>query len=158
MKKATSAPSGVPCPLLRSLIAILLSVIRLQAQQADYEYVTNNGQITITKYIGPGGAVQIPFSIDGFPVTRIGASCFESNSTVTSVILPEGIVDIGEKAFRLCNRMTNATLPKSVSNIGAMGFISCWALRSITLPDGITAIADHTFGYCLRVCPKTRES
>ena len=34
---------------------------------------TNNGTITITGYTGPGGAVTIPGTINGLPVTSIGA-------------------------------------------------------------------------------------
>ena len=37
-----------------------------------YTYTTNNGTITITGYTGPGGAVTIPGTINGLPVTSIG--------------------------------------------------------------------------------------
>jgi len=40
--------------------------------QAQFDYTTNNGAITITGYTGPGGAVVIPGTINGLSVTRIG--------------------------------------------------------------------------------------
>jgi hypothetical protein len=43
-------------------------------QAQDYAYTTNNGTITITKYIGPGGDVTIPSRINGLPVTSIAQS------------------------------------------------------------------------------------
>ena len=45
--------------------------------QAQFDYVTNNGTITITKYTGPAGDVAIPSPINGLPVTSIGNWAFE---------------------------------------------------------------------------------
>ena len=42
------------------------------AVQAQFTYTTNNGTITITGYTGSGGAVTIPGTINGLPVTSIG--------------------------------------------------------------------------------------
>ena len=42
----------------------------------DYFYTTNNGTVTITGYIGNGGAVTIPNTINGLPVSSIGDSAF----------------------------------------------------------------------------------
>jgi len=44
------------------------------AVQAQFTYTTNNGTITITGYAGSGGvgAVTIPGTINGLPVTSIG--------------------------------------------------------------------------------------
>ena len=41
----------------------------------EFNYTTNNGTITITGYTGPGGAVTIPSTINGLPVTSIGDRC-----------------------------------------------------------------------------------
>jgi hypothetical protein len=40
-------------------------------QSEDFLYCTNNGTITITGYIGPGGDVAIPKTIYGLPVATI---------------------------------------------------------------------------------------
>src|SRR5206468_563411 len=61
--------------------------------QAQYTYTTNNGTITITEYTGPGGAVTIPGTINGLPVTDIGDAAF-AYSTVTSVTIPNSITNI----------------------------------------------------------------
>ena len=37
--------------------------------EAQFTYTTNNGTITITRYTGPVGAVTIPSTINGLPVT-----------------------------------------------------------------------------------------
>src|SRR5690349_1269723 len=48
--------------------ALLVGVLRAQ----DFTYTNSNGTITITGYIGPGGNVTIPASIEGLAVTAIG--------------------------------------------------------------------------------------
>ncbi len=55
-------------------LLVLALITAVQAQ--DYTYTTNNGTITITQYTGPGGAVTIPDTINGLPVTSIGDQAF----------------------------------------------------------------------------------
>jgi hypothetical protein len=61
----------------RLLLLLLLFLLALPSVvQAQFTYTTNNGTITITRYTGPGGDVIIPSTIDGLPVTSIGAGAF----------------------------------------------------------------------------------
>lgn len=53
------------------------------AQFDDFEYVINGTAVTVTKYTGAGGAVVIPDSIDGLPVTRIGNYAFVDRTDLT---------------------------------------------------------------------------
>ena len=53
-------------------IVLLLLLALPAAVQAQFTYTTNNGSITITGYTGQGGAVTIPDTINGLPVTDIG--------------------------------------------------------------------------------------
>ena len=58
-------------------------------------YTTNNGTITITGYTGPGGAVTIPSTINGLPVTSIGNYAFSNCTSLTSVTIPDSVTSIG---------------------------------------------------------------
>ncbi len=53
------------------------------AAQAQFNYVINDGTITITKYVGPGGDETIPNTIAGLPVTSIGVGAFEGCGSLT---------------------------------------------------------------------------
>ena len=53
-------------------IFLLLLLLPTVTQAQDFTYTTNNGTITITGYIGPGGVVTIPETINDLPVTSIG--------------------------------------------------------------------------------------
>src|SRR5262245_32434219 len=58
--------TGVRTAVARSLLPLLLLLLLLTlpaAVQAQFNYTTNDGTITITGYTGPGGAVVIPDTI-----------------------------------------------------------------------------------------------
>ena len=52
-----------------------------------WAYTTTNGAITITGSTGSGGAVTIPDTINGLPVTSIGDLAF-AFSSLTNVVIP----------------------------------------------------------------------
>src|SRR5260370_28303277 len=100
-------------------IILALALLALPAVvQAQFNYTTNNGAITITGYTGPGGGVTIPDTINGYPVTSIGDSAFYRNYTVTSVTIPNSVTNIGVDAFDYCTNLTSVTIPNSVTSIG----------------------------------------
>jgi hypothetical protein len=128
------------------------------AVQAQFNYMTNNGTIAITKYTGSGGAVIIPDTINGMPVTSISWSAFSSFTKltgVTSVTIPNGVTSIGHDAFYLCGNLTNITIPTSVTNIGRYAFYYCTNLTSVTIQNGVTIINNFTFSYCARLTSVT---
>jgi hypothetical protein len=74
------------------LLASLMLLLALPAavQAIDYTYTTNNGMITITGYIGPGGAATIPDTIAGLPVTSIGGFAFQFCTSLTAITVDVG--------------------------------------------------------------------
>lgn len=91
---------------------------------ADYDYSFEGNKITITRYKGSGGAVVIPATINGKRVTKIGNGAFDTgiNDNIKSVIIPNGVTEIGQRAFRFCHGLTSITIPKSVTVIGDLAF------------------------------------
>src|SRR5436309_3024678 len=78
--------------LVPGLLMLTCLLVAAPAAQAQFTFVTNNGAITITKYIGSGGAVVIPDMTNGYPVVSIGANAFShSSSNLTSVTIPNSI-------------------------------------------------------------------
>ena len=75
------------------LLPLLLLLTLPPRVQAQFNYTTNNGTITITGYTGSGGAVTIPDRIpdttNGLPVTSIGSSAFFDCTSLTSVTIPK---------------------------------------------------------------------
>lgn len=115
--------------------------------QAQFIFDTNNGAITITAYTGTGGTVIIPNSTNGFPVTSIGTNAFE-NASITSVIIPNSITNIGSVAFFGCGSMTNLTLPTNILSIQPYTFFGCTNLTSVSIPTAVVNIGLESFYNC----------
>lgn len=126
---------------------LLTSLAGNADQFGDFIYSVNQSTITITGYRGRDGSVVIPGTIDGMAVTSIGANTF-SNSSLTSVTIPNSVTSIGANAFFWCFSLTNFMIPNGVTNIGDGAFSSCLSLTSVTIPNGVTSIGADVFHGC----------
>jgi hypothetical protein len=112
----------------------LLLLLALPAVvQAQFDYTTNNGTITITGYTGPGGSITIPNTIDNLAVRGIGPKAFSQCPSVTSVTIPNSVTSIGDGAFTQCYSLTNVTIGTGVTNIAVLPFWGCTNLSAITV-------------------------
>ena len=123
-----------------------LAILPLTAE-AQYNYVTNNGTLTITGYTGAGGAVTIPTNINGLTVTGIGTAAFESNNNITSITIPDSVTNIGPGAFSV-SHIASATIGNGVLTIGANAFGACEDLTNVSLGNNVAYIATNAFEYC----------
>lgn len=64
--------------------------------------IYNDGDVAISPE--PTGAVMIPSTLGGKPVTSIGYMAFEVCSGLTSVTIPNSVTSIGDCAFSGCRR------------------------------------------------------
>lgn len=107
---------------------------------------------TIAEYIGSGGVVVIPETINGLRMTAIGSFAFRANTRVTSVIIPDGVSTIGDEAFSAVDSpgssITNVVLGNSVTTIGRGAFHFCGKLTSIRIPKCVSNIGAMAFGGC----------
>lgn len=89
--------------------AAMLTLLRPEGiTSGDYEYIVNDGGMTatITAYHGAGSEViTVPDTIDGYPVTGIGALAYYNIPELVTVSLPESITDVGQSAFAYCGKL-----------------------------------------------------
>ena len=78
----------------------------------------------------------------------IASGAFSNNTTLTAVVIPDGVIGIGTSAFRECSKLGSVVIPNSVTEIGEGAFYLCTRLKSVTLGKGVTKIADEVFRYC----------
>ncbi|MCX6879281.1 MAG: leucine-rich repeat protein [Verrucomicrobia bacterium] len=114
-----------------------------------FTYTDNGTSITITDYPDNAvGAVEIPASITGKPVTIIGDYAFNCCSWLTSVSIPTSVTSIGYAAFYLCGGLTSVSIPTGVTSIGDIAFYLCGGLASVSIPTGVTSIGYAAFYLC----------
>ena len=134
----------------RSLI-LVLSLLTLAfclpafAESADWNYDANYA--ILRGYDGAGGDVVVPAEIDGFTVDVIGVGVFKGD-TITSLTMPETVLELRSNAVSSCEKLTSVTLPQSLVVINRMNFFSCGALTEITIPAGVRYIGDTSFRFC----------
>lgn len=162
--------------LWRNCIAWVLSLVLFVslspvARAQDFICTTNiDNTLTITGYIGTGGAIDIPSNIAGVAVACIGSNAFYECTNILSVTIPFGVTNIGENAFRSCYNMVRVDIPDSIQNIGDRAFRYCsnlsWAvignsvtnigigafassiIQELAIPSNVVNLSSGAFQYC----------
>jgi|GEM_PF-1551663 len=91
-----------------------------------------DGTIEIKEYLGFDRKVNIPKSIDGYTVSRLGGQCF---------YLPNAYMSAGEK-------ITSVAIPDTVTTIGVSAFYNCRDIKEIYIPASVSAIEMSAFSGC----------
>ena len=132
---------------LISVLSLLMLVLCIPAlaESTDWNYDANYA--ILRGYDGAGGDVVVPAEIDGFTVDVIGINVFKGD-TITSLTLPETVLELRSNAVSSCEKLTSVTLPQSLVVINRMNFFSCNALSEVTIPASVRYIGDTSFRFC----------
>ena len=87
----------------------------------------------------------------------IGDYAFYDCYNLTSVTIPDSVTTIGDDAFYLCTNLTSVTIGDSVTTIGEGAFSSCSNLTSVTIGDSVTTIGERAFCFCYNLTSITFE-
>lgn len=69
------------------------------------------------------------------------------NTSITSIVIPQGVTTIGQNAFYGCENLATVTFPSTLTRIEG-GAFSYTALTSLHLPDGVEFIGHSAFREC----------
>ena len=95
--------------------------------------------------------IVIPsISPSGDIVTSIKESAFRELN-ITSIIIPESIVEIGGYAFYNCKKLKSVVILGCVNIINRATFYYCENLINVALPEGLTTIAELSFSFCMKL-------
>ena len=119
-----------------------------------------DARAVITGYTGSGGAVSIPNTIAGLPVTAVLDGAFLNCNELTAVTLGDHVVFVGESAFNGCTNLaaigaTDAN-PNFSSEDGVLfnksktTLVLCPPTKAgfYEIPDGVTSLANSAFRGC----------
>lgn len=92
-------------------------------------------------YVGskPTGAVNIRQG-----TRSISYSAFENCTGITSLTLPEGLVNIYQRAFNGCSTLHNVNCPSTLIKIDSRAFYNC-PITNFSLNDGLEYIGSNAF-------------
>ena len=114
----------------------------LYAQDGALYRREENGPVLVS-WPAARGAVVVP---DG--VVKIGNSAFQDCTNLTQVTIPNSVTQIGPKAFRGCTNLTHVKLPAGLKRLGNNAFEGCTALEELTFPQGMEDISLDSFKGC----------
>ena len=78
-------------------------------------------------------------------VVEIGEAAFGGCSTLRHIKLPDGLQIIGDYAFGCCRHLRTVNIPDTVKFIGATAFFSNKKMEPMPIPDSVTVIGEHAF-------------
>lgn len=86
-------------------------------------------------------------------VTDLGSQIFYDCNNLTSVSIPSTVTYINDGVFMNCSSLTSVTFTESsqLTNIGMYAFDGCSSLSSISIPSGVTSIDDCAFNFCINL-------
>ena len=111
-------------------------------------YITNSdGTLIIVSTAENETEITIPSEINGMPVVSIDAN-FAQNSkdTLTKIIMPDTIKNIGDSAFEGCYNVTEIKFSNTLEKIGNNAFENCGnSIAKLEIPDTVNTIGDFAF-------------
>lgn len=114
-------------------------------------YQMVDGTAVVTGYNGEDTIVTIEATYEGVAVTKIANEAFNSNATLTEIVIPDSVTVIGKSAFEMCLGLMSVTIGAGVTTIEDSAFAYCSNLSSITFNgtkkqwNAIDKTSDWTF-------------
>lgn len=156
--KATSKSIAIERNLVQPMAALEVVMAAAPKKPANNEiwYTTSDGKqldlvadrfgTTITSQEQRDGMWVITFNNDlkMLGVAGSWSGAFESLTKLKSVVLPDGITEIGNYAFYRCSALESVVLPANLKTIGAQSF-DATKLSTVNIPAGVTTINNKAF-------------
>ena len=110
----------------------------------------------ITKTVSEDGTVVTLGSVVENGVVRRGVAGAEGNTTITKLIVGEGISELPNRTFYRYKALETVVLPSTLKILGSAGnhdtngnvFQGCSALKNIVIPESVTTIGPGVFYGC----------
>ncbi len=120
----------------------------LYTDPSQFECVLFQNGCRIDKYIGNDSIVNVPETINGLPVFKIGRGAFSCKTNITEVYLPSALEEIGESAFSDCTSLKEIALGDQLRSVGERAFSDCTSLKEIALGDQLRSVGAYAFFQC----------
>ena len=130
-----------------SFLTLALMMVCQSAFAYDY-YVNGIYYRKVTHQLPGGGCGETTLIVvnNDDPNTYSGDMVVPESETINGETYR--VTYIGSEAFLGCVNLTSVTLPNTIVNIGFHAFANCNLLTSLDIPAGIVQINSNAFSYC----------
>ena len=150
---------------MKKLLSVILSVTMLLTISSGLDFsafALSNGASGDVGYAGNSSKVTYTFNNGTLTISGSGytkdydndddesddVSPFYKDTTIKTVVINNGVKDIGDALFEGCSGITSVSIPTSVENIGYEAFEDCTGLTSISIPASVESIGSSSFEGC----------
>lgn len=134
--------------LFLALLLFICCIIPAWAAEDDvsgcWSYLLQNDRAIVTGYTGGKIHLDVPDTLDGYPVVAIGTAAFY-RSDIEEITIPSGVREIGWWAFYGASRLRTVHLLPGLQTISFGAFLNCTSLHSIALPWTVSLIGADAF-------------
>lgn len=99
--------------------------------------------------VEPWNVTQLPVSVvicEG--ITEIGEDTFSYVRNLKNVSIPSSMRVIENAAFAGCSNLSALVLPENLEFIGDYAFASCSLIQSVVIPGSVMSIGEYAFSNC----------
>ncbi|MDR2967568.1 MAG: leucine-rich repeat protein [Methanobacteriaceae archaeon] len=142
LNKISCTSCGAPVDIEEGQVLVTCPFCRNQFKVIEESPDFSIDRGVLLKYSGENREVNVPHG-----VTAIGILAFSQQSTLTKIILPEGVTEL-QGLFFNCTNLEKIILPESLENIPNNTFSGCVSLKSIDLPKNLKFLGEMAFHNC----------
>ena len=102
-------------------------------------YLLEDGNVGIATYVGEEDHVVVPEKVDNKTVVKIQYSAFRG-SYISSIDLPDTIIEIEYWAFFECYNLISIDLPKNLKYIRPGAFADCYQLKEVHMYSSVSFV------------------
>ena len=117
----------------------------------NYDFNETDKTAIVHRRASYSGDVVIPdsvrFNYVYYRVIGIYKQAFHNCTGLTSITIPNSVLEIGDEAFAGCGDLASVSMGSGVKTIGKGAFDGC-AFTSFIIPNGIKCIEESTFNFC----------
>lgn len=119
-----------------------------EVSEAGYEgWKLDHATGTVTKIPDTWEGGEIPETLDGVAIRKIGKSASSGNDRVTEIVFPEGLEAIDSYAFSRCSALQKVTFPSTLLMIGEQCFYYCTDLEIVNCAGDMDLIRKGRYAF-----------
>lgn len=88
------------------------------------------------------------WNYSAYKITSIRDGAFENIEQLTTVVIPNSVVEIGEHAFSSCKNLVSLTFPDNLSILAFRICEGCVSLKTVSIPRSVKKISSAAFRSC----------
>ena len=109
----------------------------------DFEYIRTKLSALERLDLSQSSITELPEG--AFAFITITKAAQNENTTLKEVILPEGLITMGDNVFAGCVALEKVNIPSTVTQLGDYLFYWCKSVKSVIIPKGVSEIPEGCF-------------